>query len=199
MADISQGVNWLTITGIAVTALLLLVVGVAVLLILRRARRHEPVEIVPALRVDVARLGDIGPPADGPRLRLYNVPVRLGVLVLAPVGREGVPPTVDELPAAADQIVPGLGQLLTSHKTTIKIWPPQLSSQGFANKFFANVALPGDHGKGSPWCSLAGRFETGDRALLAGLALCAEGSNSMGQYVVEHDAQWFDMLRITDA
>ena len=121
------------------------------------------------------------------------------MLVLAPVGRDGSPPEREELAAVVDQIVPGLGGLLTAHRTAVKIWPPQLSSQGFANKFFANVSLPGDHGKGSPWCSLAGRFETAGRGFLAGLALCASAPNSMGQTVVEHDAQWFDMLRISDS
>ena len=78
-------------------------------------------------------------------------------------------------------------------------WPSQLSSQGFAQSFFNHLALPGNRGKGTPWCSIAGRLQLGDRAFLVGL-VCTSGSpNGLGQVVVRHEGQWLDILRIRES
>jgi hypothetical protein len=61
---------------------------------------------------------------------------------------------------------------------------------------FSNLRLPGDHGKGTPWSVIAGRFEVGGQNILAGLVLCAAGPNSLGQFVIERPGQWLDLLRI---
>ena len=75
-------------------------------------------------------------------------------------------------------------------------WPPQLSVFGFTQAFFNRVPLPGNRGKGSPWCSLAGRFETADMSYVAGLVCAAENNNALGQIVVEHEGQWLDIVRV---
>jgi hypothetical protein len=58
------------------------------------------------------------------------------------------------------------------------------------------LRLPGDHGKGTPWSVIAGRFEVAGQNILAGLVLCAEAPNSLGQFVIDRPGQWLDLLRV---
>jgi hypothetical protein len=95
-----------------------------------------------------------------------------------------------------EQLVPGMSSVLAHHQPLICRWPAQLSSTGFAQSFFNHVALPGARGRGTPWCSLAGKLAVGDRVFLVGLVFCAATSNSLSQMTVEHEGQWLDVLRI---
>lgn len=174
------------------TALIALAVVAKVLL----ARRRLPPPAAPSLAINLASLGDHGPPAVGPSLECYNVPVRLAVMVLAPVGR-GAVPALEKLPAAIDQIAPNLSAVFDAHDTLIKQWPPQLSPRGFAQTFFSQVKLPGERGRGTPWCALAGRVEC-DPPLMVGIALCAAAPNSLGQFAIERSGQWLDALRVRE-
>lgn len=171
-------------------------VAVAVVAKALLARRRLPAPPAPSLAIDLASLGDCGPPAVGPSLECYNVPVRLAVMVLAPVGRGGIP-SLEKLPAVIDQITPNLSAVFDAHATLVKQWPPQLSPRGFAHAFFAQVKLPGERGRGTPWCALAGRVEC-DPPLMVGLALCAATPNSLGQFAVERSGQWLDALRVRE-
>lgn len=184
--------------GVAVLAALviLLLVVIVFLLLRRRARQPEPVS--PDLRIDVAELSDEGPPADGPRLEFYGTPVRLAVLVLAPAGRNNPLPAESDLPAVLDDLLPGFTAAVATHRPLIRLWPCQLSTQGFANAFFNNVRLPGDRGKGTPWCAVAGRFDAGARQLLAGLVCVADRPNSLSQLTIAHAGQWMDVLRVKE-
>ena len=58
------------------------------------------------------------------------------------------------------------------------------------------MSLPGDRGKGTPWCSIAGRFEANSRQYVVGLICRAENANSLGQMTVDNPAQWMDTLRV---
>jgi hypothetical protein len=178
---------------------LVLVLGLALFaLLLRMARvrsakqHHEQQD----LSIDVAALDAVGPSEDGPRLEFYGTPVRLAVLVLAPAGRTGVLPDDEKLREACDHLIPGLAAVLDAHHPIFRRWPEQLSSQGFAQSFFSNLRLPGDRGKGTPWCSAAGKFEFGGQQLLAGLVCCAEKPTGLSQVVVQHEGQWLDVLRV---
>jgi len=160
------------------------------------ARRRRPKGAPISLEIDVNDLGNAGPPAGGPALSVHHVPVRMALLVLAPVGRGRELPRADELPHLLDNAVPGLGQLLVAHGTRIKLWPPQLSTQGFIAALFANVKLPGDRGKGTPWCTVVGKFTARERGYLAGLILCAAAPNSLGQVTLQRDTDWLDVLQV---
>jgi hypothetical protein len=161
--------------------------------LLRRKRRAPEPAAAPA--IDLEALAPEGPPTTGPTLRAYNAPMRLVVLVLAPVGRGSELPATDQLPRIVDQITPGLFEVAQAHQARIKLWPPQLSAQGFAAALFANIPLPGHRGKGTPWCALSGRFAAGDQAFLAGVVLRAAAPNSLGQITLAHEAQWLEILR----
>ena len=97
-----------------------------------------------------------------------------------------------------ERLVPGMTDVIASHKPLICRWPAQLSSQGFAQSFFNQVALPGSRGKGTPWCSITGKISVGERSFLVGLVLCAATINSLSQVVVQHEGQWLDILRLRE-
>lgn len=167
-------------------------------IVLRRRSAAAPVAIEPNLRIDVNALSQAGPESDSPRLELYHVPVRLGVLVLAPTGRGSELPANDTLPTVVEQIVPGLMEVLRVHQPLFQRWPAQLSTQGFSTTFFAHLALPGDCGRSTPWCALAGRVEFEGKKYLVGVAVCAHRANSFGQIIVERETDWLDMLRVVN-
>ena len=182
--------------GMLAALLVLLLATVLFLLLRRRARQPEPVS--PDLRIDVAALPAHGPPEGGPRLEFYGTPVRLAVLVLAPAGRNNPIPDESDLPAVLDNLLPSFTAVVAAHRPLIRFWPCQLSTQGFANSFFNNVRLPGDRGKGTPWCAAAGRFDAGAQQLLAGLVCVADRPNSLGQMTIAHAGQWMDVLRVKE-
>lgn len=176
------------------------VVLLLLVLILRRLfrrPRQQPSPPVSSLDVAVAKLPAHGPPNESPRLECYGVPVRLAVLVLAPVGRSGHMPPADQLVNVVDLLLPGLVDVVSLHRPEVRFWPPQLSSQGFVHAFFHHCALPGDKGKGTPWCSVAGKFNAAGEHLLAGLVCCADRPIGLGQIAIAHEGQWNDVLRIT--
>lgn len=184
--------------GAACAAVVVLLIIVAWFAILRRRGRQQQ-SAAPDLRVDVAKLPTHGPLAEGPRLEFYGLPVRLAVLVLAPAGRGSCVPDGRSFEQALDALLPGLVAVVKAHRPLVRGWPYQLSTQGFVHSFFGNVALPGDHGKGTPWCAAAGRFEAGDQQLLAGLVCVADKPNALGQVTIQQLGQWLDVLRVKGA
>ncbi len=148
------------------------------------------------LAIDVASLPSSPPGESSAQLEVYNVPMRLALLVIAPVGREGKVPPSDQLPQVVDAIAPNLMQVLTDHQPEFRRWPPQLSSQGFSQIFFNNVPLPGDGGKNTPYCALAGRFDTPSGPFLAGLVCIAKTPNAIGQIAIAQPGQWLDVMRV---
>jgi hypothetical protein len=184
--------------AVIVGGLLALAAGLLlVVLIVLLRRRGKRVEAPPVdLRIRLADLPAHGPLTEGPRLEFYGTPVRLAVLVLAPAGRNSQIPPPAQLPDTIDNLVPGLAAVVVAHRPLIRFWPFQLSAQGFTHAFFNNLRLPGEHGKGTPWCAIAGRFETGSQQLLAGLVCVADKPNSLSQVTVAHPGQWLDVVRV---
>jgi hypothetical protein len=178
-------------------ALLALVLALILWQILhrRKPRRLAP---EPDLTIDVAALGQHGPPTTGPVLELYNVPMRLATVILAPAGRVRQLPPAGQLPAVFEAILPGLDRIVQAQQPLIRRWPGQLSGSGFANVVFANVRLPGDGGKGTPWSAVAGMFKMQGQPLMAGLVLRAAQPNSIGQTVIESEPMWLGCLRVKE-
>ena len=192
--------DWLKpLAGNALHCALLAAIAVIVLWIawrLLRRRGRVSVPLTPDLKILIAELGNGGPPPGLPVLELYNLPVRLAAVVLAPVGRVSDLPPHDQLPTLIEAIIPGLDKMASSHRPLIRRWPSQVSARGFAHLFFANAKLPGDGGKGSPWSSVAGMFKVKGQPVMAGLVLRAAGPNSLGQTIIEEEHQWLGCLRV---
>lgn len=182
----------------------LLAVGAVIALSLVRRllrRRKKSKGALPAeLTVDVAELCRAGtaqgPPATGPMLEFYNLPVRLVAVVIAPVGRLREPPGQDDLTEIIDCILPGLDQVYAAHRPAVRIWPRQVSVRGFAHSFFTNVKLPHPREKKNPWSMVAGLFKVDDQPMMAGLVLQTEKPNRHAQYVMQREEDWLGILRI---
>jgi hypothetical protein len=56
--------------------------------------------------------------------------------------------------------------------------------------------LPGERGKGTPWCSAAGRFDAGNQQLLAGILCAADKPNSLSQVTIANVGQWLEVVRV---
>jgi hypothetical protein len=139
-------------------------------------------------------------PRHGPgerRLSIYNLPVRLRLVVVAPVGADA------EVDATAvekllDRVVPGLGDVARHDRPRIRVWPPQLSQTGFSSAFHRRTRKPEADGDPSPWVLVAGRADVGRQAVLLGLGLWAGEPNMLGRKSLEPH-QWLDVLRVRTA
>jgi len=180
--------------GAIALLLLLLVIGR-----LRRRGARPTVSTSAELALNVQTISLAPLPPDAAALEIYGTPVRLVALVLAPLGRAATLPAADRMPEIVDQLVPRLMAAVQSHQPQFRRWPCQLSASGFASSLAANVPLPGEHGKGTPWCAVAGRFVADGENLLAGLILRAERPNALAIVVVERAGQWLDVLRVREA
>lgn len=175
---------------------LVLVVVITVASNMKRRRRVTTRVATGPESIDVLAMSPKPPPAQGPQLTYFNAPVRLAVLVIAPAGRGAGLPRKEELPDIVEQLLPGLMKVLAAHQPVYRTWPQQLSSGGFAHSFARLVPLPGDRGKGTPWSSVAGRFQADGRTYLAGMVLCSEKANSHGHLEIDKPGGWLDVLRI---
>jgi hypothetical protein len=180
---------------VVVAAVCVVLVFIVLWRLLRRQKRPVP-RVAPVLTIAVQSLGDHGPPAGPPTLELYNIPVRLAALIMAPVGRVRRLPPPDELSSLLEALLPGLGQIERLHRPLLRDWPAQVSTRGFAHVFFSNARLPGDGGKGTPWSSAAGTFKYEGQPFMAALILRAAAPNSLGQIAIYADHQWLDCLRV---
>lgn len=185
---------------IAIGAGVLLVIATILTVIAARvtARPPAPPE---NLTIDLEQLDKSGPEAHGvsahgPFLEFYGVPVRLAVLVVAPMGRGAELPEPERLRVELDTLLPNLSTILDHHRPIFRRWPAQLSAHGFPQFFFLNLKLPGNKGIGTPWASIAGRCPIEGGSLLVGMVLCADKVNGLSQTVVEHEGQWRDALRV---
>lgn len=173
-----------------------MLVIVVIALNIWRSRQGTGSSQQPNLTIDLAKLGVAAPPAGISRLEVYGTPVCLRVVVIAPAGRHQASLHDDDIPILLNQFMPGLLEIVRSHQPLCRCWPAQLSSQGFAQSFLNHVSLPGNRGKGTPWTSIVGKFQVSEQVFLIGIACCSETSNSLSHFIVEHEGQWFDTLRI---
>jgi len=164
-----------------------------------RSRRGRRISPQLDLSIDLTELGVAAPPTGTSRLEVYGTPIRLRVVVIAPAGRHQASLHHDDIPILLNQFMPGLLEIFQSHQPLCQCWPAQLSSQGFMQSFLNHVSLPGNRGKGTPWTSIVGKFHVSEQVFLIGIACCSETSNSLSQFIVEHEGQWFDTLRIRQA
>ncbi len=149
------------------------------------------------IEVDALRMG--GPVPGTPRLEYYNIPVRLAAIVAAPAGRARPLPPLNELGALFESVVPGLAEVVATHGSLVRRWPEQLSTRGFALSFFRNAQLPGDAGKNTPWCSAAGAARFEGQAVMVGMLMESAEPNAIGQFIVEHETKWLDLVRVKPA
>ncbi len=175
----------------AVAAGILLLLVILIFLMSRGKKRVNPES---GLDEDLAEY----PPAQGDpgprRLTVHGRPVRLRLVVVAPVGKR----TIAEggaVEALLEEVLRGLGQIARRDKPRIRIWPPQLSQQGFAPTFFRKTQCPDRAGKPSHWLLAAGPARAGGRPVLLGLVMWADDKGPMEQTILT-EMEWDEALQI---
>jgi hypothetical protein len=172
-----------------------LAIGVAIV-VLGRVFRRAPArpDLQSGLRENLAEYPP--PPAlGGPRrLTVQGVPGRLRLVVLAPVGQSAAPIEPSAAESILDGVLHGLGAVARADKPRVRVWPPQLSNQGFAPTFHRVVSKPDPEGKPSRWVLLAGPVKTAQRPVLLGLAVWADEETQIGRVNVEPN-KWPDHIR----
>jgi hypothetical protein len=143
------------------------------------------------------QLGTYPPIKSGPgdrRLQVEGVPVRLRLVVLAPAGKES---NFDDeaIEKTLKQVIPGLDLIYQQDKPRVRIWPMQLSYEGFANHFHRNTIIPEKPGELSPWVVLAGRAKFGNTQVMVGLAMQALKPTTVGRLTLKAH-EWESKLRV---
>ena len=175
--------------GVAAGVLVLLVIAVLVL----RGRRRKRVDPEEGLEEDLAAYPP-PPGKPGPRrLTVHGRPVRLRLVVVAPVGRQAIAEG-GAVEALLDEVLRGLGGAARQDRPRVRVWPPQLSQQGFAPTFFRRTHCPDRPGKPSHWLLAAGPARAGGRPVLLGLALYGDDPAPMEQATLS-EAEWDEALQ----
>jgi hypothetical protein len=186
---------WWAILGVAALAVVLIV-----LTLVRRLFRAVFGHRQPARVLDLGPVENLDDyplplePAGRRRLTVEGVPVRLRLVVVAPLGKQG-PIQEADLPEVLDQVLWGLGTLYRQDHPGVRLWPPQLSSQGFAAAFHRRMSKREPEGQPSHWILVAGPTPPRPHPVLLGLALWADVANPIGRLTLE-PSQWSSVLRI---
>lgn len=172
--------------GVAAVVLVLLFLVVAM-------RRKKTVDPEAGLAENLAGF----PPAPGKpgrrRLTVQEQPMRLRLVVVAPVGKKTM--TLEGAEALIGGFLRGMEEIVRADKPRIRVWPPQPSSVGFAQSFFRRVLRPEARGRPSPWVRVAGPAKSGATPILLGLALLADEATDIDELILD-GSEWLDVLRV---
>ncbi|MGL4551433.1 MAG: hypothetical protein ACRC33_09620 [Gemmataceae bacterium] len=146
------------------------------------------------LAEDLAQLPPVPKGERHYQLKVMNQPVRVRLVVIAPVGKK----TVGKVDSALEQIFRGLGEVAIDDRPRVRIWPAQPSTAGFAPTFFRLVRRPDPDGRPSRWVLLAGPARAGNVPVLLGLAVEAESASKLGLLTMT-ETEWGEALRIENA
>src|SRR5262249_13971130 len=191
--DFLDAGGWYLVLALA-GVLVLIVVGLVLRSIIRMFARKPPPAPEADLREDLAEY----PPAPGKpgprRLEVNGIPARVRLVVLAPVGKQaGV--SAGQAEQLLEYVVRGLGGVCQHDKPRVRVWPSQLSVEGFGNQFHRFTAKPEGEGHPSRWALVAGKARVGQSYILVGLALHTDEEQTLPPLMLEPQ-QWNDVLRI---
>jgi len=189
-----QDYGWL-ILGVA--GLLLFLIVVALIRGLWRVlfpRRSRPALLDFGPKENLDELPLAADPAGKRRLTVEGVPVRLRLVVLAPLGKKH-PISADAVGETLDRVLWGLGTMYQQDRPAVRIWEPQLSHQGFAAAFHRAMLKPEPEGRPSRWILVAGQTPARPHSILLGLAMWSDNVNLIGRLTLE-PGQWANVLRI---
>lgn len=179
--------------GICVGGLILFLIVLAVLRVVFGGRaKKSPLE--QNLEENLAEYPDLKKSSGDRQLRAEGVPVRIRLVVVAPAGTAS-DVEVDELPELLEQIVAGLGEIYQHDKPRVRVWPTQVSYQGFATHFHRNMITGAEEGEQTRWVLIAGRVKIGKRQLMLGVALQSIKPNTIGRRTVDSH-EWASLLRV---
>jgi hypothetical protein len=189
--DFIQGSGWYLVLSVAGLIILLILWA----LLRSLFRRKEPEEVrLPNLEEDLSQYPEPKPSTGDRQLRVEGVPVRMRLVVVAPAGKDDEV-HADDVERMLESVVPGLGDICKGDKPRIKVWPRQLSYEGFTKHFQRNMLVPEPAGMQSRWVLLGGRAKLGKQQIMLGLALQAVKPTTLGRRTVEAH-EWPTVLRV---
>lgn len=149
-----------------------------------------------SLEEDLSRYPAPPPRTGDRRLLVEGVPVRIRLVVVAPSGAQAEEELdLDNLGRLLERILPGLGAVYQEDRPRVKLWPRQVSYQGFARHFHQCMLVPEEEGELSPWVLVAGRVKLKDHQMMLGLALVALKPTTLGQQTLDAH-EWTSVLRV---
>ncbi len=167
---------------------------VLTLLIVWLRRAKPPANPESNLVEDLAKLPPAGKGKRHYQLLVMSQPVRLRLVVVAPVGKK----PIGKVDSVLEQVFRGLGEVAIDDHPRIRLWPPQFSSVGFAPTFFRLTKRPEPSGRPSRWILLAGQARAGSTPVLIGMAVYADAPTTAGLVTVD-ETQWNEILRVENA
>jgi hypothetical protein len=180
---------WYAVLGAAAFVVLVLVLGAV-----RRLFRRQSDDREPHLEERFAEYPPLKPSSGDRRLTVEGVPVRLRLVVVAQAGTES---QVDEqhLEKLLERILPGLGGIFEADKPRVRVWPVQLSYQGFTRHLHRNTILPEGEHQLSKWVVVAGRAKLDEGQVMLGLGLEAIKPTTVGRRTIDAH-EWATLLRV---
>ncbi len=192
-AGFLQDGGWWIVLGVLGLLVLLLVWGLLrrFLSVFKRReviRRDDLMEDLSAIPPPPPSAGDI-------RLTVEGVPVRVRLVVVAPVGSES---RIDPAGIAVllNQVVVGLGDIAEADQPLARIWPMQISYEGFMNTFHHATPTPEGERRPSRWVVVAGRARVGGVQIMIGLALQTIAMPTTLSRMRLDAHQWSQVLRV---
>jgi hypothetical protein len=189
--DFISGAGWYVVLGVA--GLIILLILWMLFKALFGRRKPAPAKS-PNLDEELGTYPALPPSTGDRQLRAEGVPVRLRLVVIAPAGNDAEV-NADQVQAMLERVLPGLGDFCRSDKARIKIWPRQLSYEGFAKHFQRNMITPEAEGEPSRWILLGGRAKLGKQQIMLGLGLQAVKPTTVGRRTVDAH-EWPTVLRV---
>ena len=180
---------------VGVALLVLVVLVFLTRRVVKLFRKPKDISLVDPLRVVDLSAEPLGK-NERTDLKVHNLPARLGVVVLAPLGRLDLPDD-EEIPNILDGLVPGLGKFVADDTPIVRTWPNQVSVGGFANNLALHMQVGGKDLTETPWCLVAGKTKRPDGLLLVTLALAAEASNRLGVVRLDDESQWMQAIQVS--
>ncbi len=135
-------------------------------------------------------------PASSPLLSLYGLPVRLRLVVIGPLGLDAGSVQQEEVGELLDLAVPGLADRLRLDQPRVRLWPTQLSQQGFVAAFRRNTMTPDAAEKTHRWVLVMGKVLRDGSPVAVGLVLHAKEPNTLGPVILNYPHQWMEVLRL---
>jgi len=186
--------SWTMIAILLAIFAALLVLGVLSMIwrMLFRKKTASPQE--QNLEERLATYPPLKPSTGDRRLLVEGVPVRIRLLVIASTGKAS-DFDVDNLAPLLEEVLPGLGEIYLADKPRVRVWPPQVSYDGFARHFHRMTIVPEGEGKQSPWVCLGGRIRVKKSQVMLGLALQALKPTTVGRRTLDSH-EWSSTLRV---
>lgn len=178
--------------AICIGALFLLIIFAGILRLLFGGKQRKP-DDRRDLTEDLASYPDLKTSSGDRQLRAEGTPVRLRLVVIAPAGNTEI--NLEQMPQLLEEIVSGLGEIYKHDKPRVKVWPTQVSYQGFATFFHSHTPTGAGEKEQTRWVKVAGRVRFGKQQYMLGLALQSIKPNTIGRRTVDAH-EWSNVLRV---